>query len=263
MEVSGSRPASYRLADTTLRAVSLQPALDRVQELERGTAVEHAVVEGNLQVHHAAHGDGVVYDDGTLDDRFRGEDRRLRVIDNGRGDHASQGARVVDGEGAARDVFGAEVSSAGAPHEVVDLAGEPEDVQLVGVGDHGYDEGVFEVDGHADVYALSQDYAVSVPDRVEDGILFEALDDRLYYEGQVGELHALTLCECLFLPLAQGDEPAHVHLDHGPGVRGLALARRHAVGYGPPDATQVFDAVSIVDRYAFDLRLREGFSLFL
>ena len=163
--------------------------------------------------------------DGTLDDGFRREDRRLRVIDNGRGDHASQGAGVVDGEGAARDVFGAEFSGAGAPHEVVDLAGEPEDVQLVGVGDDGHDEGVFEVDGHADVYALSQDYAVPVPDGVEDGILFEALDDRLYYERQVGELHALALGEGGLLPLAQGGEPAHVHLDHGPGVRGLALAR--------------------------------------
>src|ERR671921_2400182 len=65
----------HRLADTALWPVSLEPALDRVQELERGAAVEDAVVEGDLQVHHAAHGDGVVYDDRTLDDRFRGEDR--------------------------------------------------------------------------------------------------------------------------------------------------------------------------------------------
>src|SRR5919112_4218789 len=143
------------LAYPALRPVSLEPALDGVQELERAAAVEDAVVEGDLQVHHAAHGDGVVYDDRTLDDCFRGEDRRLRIVDNRRRDHASQRAWVVDGEGAARDVFGTEVSGAGAPHEVVDLACKPEDVQLVSVGDHGHDEGVFEVDGHADVYALS------------------------------------------------------------------------------------------------------------
>src|SRR5215204_1055659 len=110
-------------------------------------------------------------------------------------------------------------------HEVVDLAGEPEDVQLVGVGDHGHDEGVFEVDGHADVYALSQDYAVLVPDRVEYGILFEALDDRLYYERQVGELYAFAIYERLFVPRTQRGEPAHVNLDHGPDMR-VAMARR-------------------------------------
>src|SRR5215213_1882645 len=168
------------------RPESLEPALDGVQELERAAAVEDAVVEGDLQVHHAAHGDGVVYDDRTLDDGFRGEDRRLRVIDNGRRDHASQRAGVVDGEGAARDVFGAEASCAGGTHEVVDLTGEPDEVQLVGAGDDGHYEGVFEVHGYADVYALSEDYAVPVPDRVEDGMLPEALDDRLYYERQVG-----------------------------------------------------------------------------
>src|SRR5215204_3580237 len=241
------------------------PALDSVQELERGSTVEYAVVEGDLQVHHAAHGDGVVYDDRTLDDCFCGEDRRLRVVDNGRRDHASQRARVVHGEGAARDVFGAEVSSAGAMHEVVDLAGEPDEAQLVGVGDNGHDEGVFEVDGHADVYALSQDYAVPVPDRVEDGILFKALDNRLYYERQVGKLCAFALGERGLLPLAQRGEPAHVHLDHGPGVWGLALARGHAVGYGPPDAAQVLDAVALVDWRAFGLPLGfdEGFSFFV
>src|SRR5215216_7073427 len=180
--VKSNPPAAVRLAYCALRPVSLQPSLDGVQELEGGTAVEDAVVEGDLHVHHAAYGDGVVYDDRTLDDRFRGEDSRLRVVDNGRRDHATEGARVVDGEGAARDVFGAEPTVAGTTHEIVDLAGEPEEIQLVGLGDDGHDEGVFEVDGHADVYALSQDYAVPVPDRVEDGILFKTLANCLYYE---------------------------------------------------------------------------------
>src|SRR5215213_585701 len=108
----------HRLADTALWPVSLEPALDGIQELERGAAVEDAVVEGDLEVHHAAYSDGVAYDHRTLDDGFRGEDCRLRVIDNGRGDHTTEGARVVDGEGAARDVFGAELAGAGAPHQV-------------------------------------------------------------------------------------------------------------------------------------------------
>src|SRR5918994_1123719 len=144
------RRGTFYLAYATLRPVCFQSLLDGVQELERGAAVEDAVV---------------------------------------------------------------------------DLTGEPEDVQLVGVGNDGHDEGVFEVDGHTDIYALSEDYAVPVPDRVEDRILFEALDDRLYYERQVGELYVFAFCEGGLLTLAQGGETAHVHLDHGPGVRGLALAR--------------------------------------
>src|SRR5215208_4609000 len=105
--VKSNPPAAVRLAYPALRPVSLQPSLDGVQELERGAAVEDAVVEGDLHVHHAAYGDGVVYHDGTFDDGFRGEDRCLRVVDNRSGDHASQRARVVHGERAARDVFGA------------------------------------------------------------------------------------------------------------------------------------------------------------
>src|ERR687890_896963 len=93
-------------ADVAPWPVSLEAALDRVQEFQRGAAVEDAVVEGDLHVHHAAYGDGVVYHDGTFDDSFRGENRCLRVVDNGRGDHASQRARVVHGECATRDVFG-------------------------------------------------------------------------------------------------------------------------------------------------------------
>src|SRR5215207_8289245 len=174
------------LAYPALGPVGLEPGLDRVEELEGGAAIEYAVVEGDLHVHHAAYGDGVVYHDGTLDDGFRGEYRRLRVVDNGRRDHTTEGAGVVDGEGAARDVFGTELAVAGAPHEVVDLAGEPDEVQLVSVGDDGHDEGVFKVDSYADVYALSEDYAVLVPDRVENRMLPEALDDRPYDERQVG-----------------------------------------------------------------------------
>src|SRR5215211_5526941 len=169
------------------RLVSFQTTFYGVQEPEGGAAVEDAVVEGDFEVHHAAYGDGVVYHDGAFDDGFCGEDRRLRVIDDGGRDHAAEGAGVVDGEGPSRDVPCAELARAGAPHQVVYLAGEPEDVQLVGASDDGHDQGVFQVDGHADVYPLSQDYAIPVPDGVKYWVLFEALDYGLNYERQVGE----------------------------------------------------------------------------
>src|SRR5215212_341321 len=247
-----------RSTDAALRAVGLQASLDGVEESEGGSAVEDAVVEGDFEVHHAADGDGVVEDDGAFDYGFGGEDGRLRVIDNGRRDHASERARVIDGEGAARDVFRAEFSGAGALYEVVYPAGQAGDVQLVGVGDDGYDQGVFQVDGHADVHALPEDDAVPIPHGVEHGIFLEALDDGLHDERQVGELHALAFHESGLLPLTQRDEPTHVHLDHRPCVRGLALAGGHAVRDGPPDAREVLDAVALEDRNPFRLGFRGG-----
>src|SRR5918994_791792 len=231
----------------------LQSPLDGAQESEGGSAVEDAVVEGDLEVHHAADGDGVVDDDGAFDYRFCGEDRRLRVVDDGRRDHASERARVIDGEGAARDVFRAEFSGAGALYEVIDSAGQAGDVQLVGVGDNGYDQGVFQVDGQANIHALPEDDAVPVPHGVQHGILFEAFHDGLHDERQVGKLHALALHESGLLPFAQRDEPTHVHLDHRPCVRRLAFAGGHAVRDGPPDTREVPDAVTLVDRNPFRL----------
>ena len=50
----------FSLTYATLWPVRFQPLLDGVEELERGAAVEDAVVERDLEVHHAAYGDGVV-----------------------------------------------------------------------------------------------------------------------------------------------------------------------------------------------------------
>ena len=101
----------------------------------------------------------------------------------------------------------------------------PHPVQLVGVGNDGHDEGVFEVHGHTDVYALSEDYAVPVPDRVEDRILFETLDDRLYYERHVGELYVFAFCEGGLLTLR-----IDVDVDVRAQRIGDAPERHHCVG---------------------------------
>src|SRR3712207_7216213 len=87
-------------------------------------------------------------------------------------------------------------------------------------------------------------------------MLLETLDHRLDDERQVGELYPFAFNELFLDPLAQRDEPAHVRLDHAPGVRRLALAQRHAVRYGPPDARELDDLVALVDRHT----LRRGFA---
>src|SRR5918994_8013375 len=79
-------------ADVALWPVSLEAALDRVQEFQRGAAVEDAVVEGDLHVHHAAYGDGVVYHGGTFYGGVRGEQLRPRVVVNGGREPTTRGA---------------------------------------------------------------------------------------------------------------------------------------------------------------------------
>src|SRR5215216_614639 len=246
----------FFLTDAAVRAVSLQTPLDGVEEAEGSPAVEDAVVEGDLQVHHAPDGDGVVHDDRPLDDCFGREYRRLRVVDYRRRDHGTKGTRVVDREGAAGDVVGRELAVSRLLDDLVYLAGEPEDVQLVGVADDRHDQGSFlQVYGDPDVDLLPQDYPILVPHGVEDRVLFETLDRRLDDERQVGEFHTFAFNKIFLNPLAQRDEPAYVRLDHAPGVRRLALARSHAVRYRPPDAGELHDPVAVVDLHPLRLGL--------
>src|SRR5215211_8927878 len=244
------------LTDVALRALGFQPPLDRVQEAQGDATIQDAVVEGDLQVHHAADGDGVVHDDRSFHDGFGREYRRLRVVDDRDGDHGAKSARVVHRERPSRDVVGRELSAPRLPDDLVYFAGEAQSIQLVGVADDGYDQGsLLQVHRDADVDLLAQHDPVPVPHGVEDRMLLEALDHRLDDERQVGESHAFAFDELLLDPLTQRDEPAHVRLDHAPGVGRLALALGHAVRYGPPDARELDDLISIVDLYPFGRRL--------
>src|SRR5215211_5857336 len=247
------------LTDVALRAVGFQPPLDRVQEAQGDATIQDAVVEGDLQVHHAADGDGVVHDDRSFHDGFGREYRRLRVVDDRDGDHGAKSARVVHRERPSRDVVGRELSAPRLPDDLVYFAGEAQSIQLVGVADDGYDQGsLLQVHRDADVDLLAQHDPVPVPHGVEDRMLLEALDHRLDDERQVGESHAFAFDELLLDTLAQRDEPAHVRLDHAPGVGRLALALGHAVRYGPPAARELHDPVAVVDLHPFPLGLRRG-----
>src|ERR671916_2035511 len=161
----------FSLPDAALGPVAFEAALDGVQEPEGGAAVEDAVVEGDLEVHHAPDGDGVVDHHRALDDGLGLEDGGLRVVDDRGGGDAAQGSGIVDGERAAGEVVRGEVAAPGPSDDVVYAAGEAHDVELVGIRDDGDYQGVFEVDRDADVYSPPQDYPVPVPHGVEDGVL--------------------------------------------------------------------------------------------
>src|SRR5919107_540613 len=110
--------------DAALRAVCFEAAFDRVEEAQCRPAIEDTVVEGDLQVHHAPDGYGVVHDYRPLDDRLRREYRRLRVVDDGLRDHGAQRARIVHRKRAAGDVVGRELSVPRLLDDLVYLAGE-------------------------------------------------------------------------------------------------------------------------------------------
>src|SRR5215211_2314936 len=259
---AGSLPRArlrHRLPDVALRRIVFQAPLHCVQEAQGDATIQDAVVEGDLQVHHAPDGDGVVHDDRSFHNGFGREYRRLRVVDDRDGDHGAKSARVVHRERPSRDVVGRELSVPRLPDDLVYLAGEAQSIQLVGVADDGYDQGsLLQVHRDADVDLLAQHDPVPVPHGVEDRMLLEALDHRLDDERQVGESHAFAFDELLLDTLAQRDEPAHVRLDHAPGVGRLALALGHAVRYGPPDARELHDPVAVVDFHPFPLGLRRG-----
>src|SRR5215207_873606 len=247
---------SLPLPDAALRRIALQASLDRVEEAKGHAAVEDAVVEGDLQVHHTADGYGVVHDDWSLDDGLGLEDGRLRVVYDRRGGDAPQGAGVVDREGAPRYVLGAELLGTRALHNVVYPAGEADDVQLVGAADYGYDQGsLLQVHRDPDVDLLPKHDPVPVPHRVENRVLLEAIHGSLDDERQVGETHTLALGERRLPLLAQSSETRHVHLDQRPGMRYLRLAQSHAVRDGAPDTCELHDPVAIVYRNALRFSL--------
>src|SRR5260370_37495932 len=92
----------------------LEFVLDCAQERQRARAIEHAMIEADAAVHHAAYGDRVVVsDDGSFDDRFHGHDAGLTDGHDGLAYDRAERARVVHRECRALQVVQAELTPAG------------------------------------------------------------------------------------------------------------------------------------------------------
>ena len=68
------------------------------------------MIEGQRQVTHRADGDGVIEHHRNFLDRADAENRYLRLIDHGRGEHAAEAAEVGDGEGSRLHFIGAKLA---------------------------------------------------------------------------------------------------------------------------------------------------------
>ena len=213
-----------RLSDAALRRIALQSPLDRVEEVESDTSVEDTVIEGDLEVHHAADGYGVVHDDGPLDDGLGLQYRRLRVVYDGRGGDASRAPGLFT-VNVPPDMSSVPSCLARARFTMSSiLRARPTMLSSSASRMTGTTRAPSSRSTATPTLICLRSKILS-PSHTElrtgcSLSLHRGLDD----ERKVGQLDSLALGERFLLLLAQRGETRHVHLDQRPGVRYLRLA---------------------------------------
>ena len=121
-------------------AAGFEGLLDQVGEVAEeacgARAVEGAVVTRQRQHHGRPDGGLTIERDDPVGDAADGEDRRLRRVDDGVEGIDAEHAEVADGEGAALDIGGPELTALRAGDRVLAAGGdcrEPQGVGAVGV----------------------------------------------------------------------------------------------------------------------------------
>src|SRR6202030_4333016 len=104
------------------------------------------------------------------------EDGDLRLVDDGRVEQGAAAARIGQRERAAGQLVRAHLPGPGALGEVAGLAGQPADVQVTRVVDHGHHEAALGVDRHPEVLGVVVRDLVSVDHRVELGVHLQGFD---------------------------------------------------------------------------------------
>ena len=155
----------------------------------------------------------VVGDDRCLADRMHAEDAHLGVVEDRRGEQASDRTEARDRERGSRELLARGPTRARGIGEPLDLGGDVEQAEPIRVVHHGHEEALIGGRGHADAVALLHHdaRALLVEHRVDDRIALEPADDRLDDERQIRELHPLLRRRTLGL-IAHLDEPADVDL---------------------------------------------------
>src|SRR5688572_22485365 len=190
--------ADWSQGEVCLERAFFEPLLDRRQEAGGIGAVDDAVVVGQREEAHRAHGDrlaevGVVDHDRSLDDGAGAEDRDLRLVDDRGVEERAATTRVGDRERAATELIRSDLVGAGALGEVGDLAGQPGDVEVSRVADDRDEKAALGVDGDAEVLrVVVGDLALVYVDAgVELRVRLQRLDGGLGEERQERELGAL------------------------------------------------------------------------
>jgi hypothetical protein len=138
------------------------------------------------------------------------EDRRLRRIDDGGGQHRAEHAAVADGVGAARQLLDGELAVLRALAEFRDLFLDVRNRHLVGVAQDGHDQAARAADRDADVVVAVVDDVAAVDRRVDQRELLQRVHGGLHEEAHEAELHAVFLLEAILVLVAQVDDRLHV-----------------------------------------------------
>ena len=143
------------------------------------------MVVAECEVNYGTDGDGIcsvfVGDHhGLLGDAADAHDGCVRLVNDGQTEDCSKLAGVGDGEGCALDIGGQELFCTGALAKIGDATLQSEEVEFVGVFEHGDDESPIERNGDAGVDVLV----------VAEAIAFErAVDDWKLLQGDDGGAH--------------------------------------------------------------------------
>ena len=135
---AGERPWLRRAPDDRatshqLSSKSWSRIFQRLQESSAIGAVNQTMVVAEGEVAHRPHGDHVVDDDNALVDAADGEDGHLRLIDDRQSEQRAEDAGVGDGERPALHFLGLELLGSRAVGQILNRAGELEEIQLVGL----------------------------------------------------------------------------------------------------------------------------------
>ncbi len=164
-----------------------------------------------------------------LGDAADAHDCRVRLIDDRQAEDRAELAGVGNGEGRAFDFFRLELFVAGALAEVGDAALQAQEVQFVGVLEHGDDQSPVERDRDADIYVPVIANAIAFERSVHDRELLQADDRRAHEKWHEGQARAVALLESGLQLVAEIDDAGHVHFEHAVDVRAGAARLDHAL----------------------------------
>ena len=167
-----------------------------------------------------------------LDDRVRAEDRGLRLADHRRAVERAVAAGVRDRERAALHLVGQQLLVARALGDVGHALRDPEQVQRLGVLQHGDDQAlaVGELDREAEVDVRARDDLVAADLAVHPRVLAQRLHCSARDEREVRRVDAVVLLELLLQLLADLDDLRHVDLDRARHVRARVERAAHVLG---------------------------------
>lgn len=186
------------------------------------------VIEGETEVGDGTNGDDIAgireervaptNDDRRFVDLAYAQDPGLRLIDDGRSEKTAPRAMIGQRKSPARQFIRSKLPCTGALGEIVERAGQAQQVERVSVFDDGDHQAIGDGSGHAHMDGPFQHDAVIRPGAVGERMLFEGADngsDEIGREGEIGPV----LSERILLSVTMSDHSRQIADEHGGDMR--------------------------------------------